>query len=183
MPLSPKSKTSASRPYVRNGTVSRSDVWRLRRDLRDSYDKYEDDYALEPLGPFRPFGSMRAEDIEIQLHGHCSHQWAYKHWTWLHDSATDAGFHPAGGLLHPVIVIPLEQPVQLAQYAELYRGRVSVVAISRVSRTSTEWMSKWCGNQVEKCFTGQVVPPCRSSQVPQSGHSVEGSVDSMRIRE
>lgn len=41
-------------PYMRNGTVSRSDVWRLRRDLRDLYDQDEDDYTLEPLSPWRP---------------------------------------------------------------------------------------------------------------------------------
>ncbi|MBE3048808.1 hypothetical protein IMZ48_41185 [Candidatus Bathyarchaeota archaeon] len=61
-------------PHLQNGSVSRSDVWRLRRDLRDLYE--EDDYVHKPIGPFRPFGTIRFEDIEPELQQHlrCSHQ-------------------------------------------------------------------------------------------------------------
>lgn len=63
-----------SEPHLKDGRVARSNVWRLRRDLRDHLK--EDDYSREPYGPYCPFGAMRVEDIEFELHGHlqCCHQ-------------------------------------------------------------------------------------------------------------
>src|SRR5437762_11562205 len=116
-------------PYMRDGVISRSEVWRLRYDLRDLYDKYENDFTLEPLCPWTPFGAMRFEDTEIELHDHlrCSHLWNYSHWTWLHSAATDTGFFPTGGALYPVAAPSSAESVQLlAQYAAGYQGPADV---------------------------------------------------------
>ncbi|POR36720.1 Uncharacterized protein TPAR_03084 [Tolypocladium paradoxum] len=172
-------------PYLRHNLVSRSDVWRLRYDLRDSYDQYEDDFTRPPLGPWRPFGCMRRKDVETELqdHLHCSHVWTYSHWTWLHNSNTDGGFLPTGGASHPVAKSKLEEPTELLiEYAAQYQHREDVKGIGRRSRNSTELAFKWCGNQVEEGFGGPVVPRPYVSQDPiTSRDSERTSIDRERI--
>lgn len=126
---------------------------------------------------------MRLEDVEIELHSHlyCSHQWTYKHWTWLHSSATDTGFSPVGGPLYPAVETPTYEVTQLAQRAAQYRGPADARAIRRVSRMSTDLTFRWCWNQVEKGFTGYVVPACHYGEVPS--RSKDSLVDSERILE
>jgi len=162
-------------PHLEGGHVTRSNVWRLRRDLKDRYE--EEDYSLEPFGPFCPFGSMQVADIDLELRDHlqCSHQWVYQNWTWLHNSATDTGFRPTNTPIRedgwPSRQYPL---AYVSQCVEKYSSSEDIAAIQRVSRTSTEWTFKWSEDQVEKGFTGQVVPPCDSpSDVPLSGDGEE----------
>jgi hypothetical protein len=74
-----------SGPYLQeDNTISRADVWRLRHDC----------WEVEPEGlPFRstplsgwpPFGVMRPEELELEVHRHIScerHKWQYDRWTW-----------------------------------------------------------------------------------------------------
>jgi hypothetical protein len=162
-------------PYLRDGSISRSDVWRLRRDLRDRYESLEHEvYALEPNVPWRPFGIMHLQDVEVELHDHltCSHRWFYEHWTWRHDLATDAGFRTRGSMVHQA---PLPAPVPsaklVAQCVSEYQNPVDVKYIRDVSKRSTAWTFKWCGNQVEKGFTGHVVPACHYGEARLSHRS------------
>lgn len=63
-----------------------------------------------------------------------------------------------------------------------YRSRRNVKAIRSISRYHTKWVFKWCGNQVEKGFTGHVISPCHYSQAPpRSTDSRIGRVDMARI--
>ena len=173
-------------PYMQNGAISRSDVWRLRRDCQHVYDKYEEDYTREPMCGWRPFGTMPLEDVEIELHNHlhCSHEWVYKHWIWLHNSATDAGRSPAGRsrlmVERPRQTDKTEEPA--LWHGNQYRSRRNVKAIRSISRYHAKWVFKWCGNQVEKGFTGHVIPSCHYSRVPpRSKDSRTRRVDMARI--
>lgn len=144
------------------GSVSRSDIWCLRGDLRHRYE--EDDYRPEPGGPYFPFGTMQLEDIELELHDHlhCSHQWAYKHWTWKHNSDIDAGFKTTGDDFFDYSEqLASKQGVSHSQHARFYHCREDVKAIRHISRSATEGVFRWCASQVEKGFTGHVVPPRR----------------------
>ncbi|KAK1768138.1 hypothetical protein QBC33DRAFT_577788 [Phialemonium atrogriseum] len=78
-------------PYLRDGMVSRSDVWRLRHDCNREYE--DNTFAYSPAYGWPPFDKMRAEDVELEIRNHlqCSHRWEYAWWTWLPDK-TDAGF-------------------------------------------------------------------------------------------
>ncbi|KAK5989828.1 hypothetical protein PT974_08089 [Cladobotryum mycophilum] len=80
------------RPLVRNGMISRTDIWRLRHDCYAEYT--ESDFLSLPFDIWPPFGEMSLKDVEFGIHDHleCSHDWRYKHWTWLPSKTTDAGF-------------------------------------------------------------------------------------------
>ncbi|KAH7325919.1 hypothetical protein B0I35DRAFT_457283 [Stachybotrys elegans] len=137
-------------PHLQNGVVSRSDVWRLRRDLHHLYESPEGEaYKLEPKVPWQPFGSMQFEDIDLELRDHlnCSHGWSYKHWTWLHDSVTDPGFRAHGELLRYApgkTSVPSVDPI--AQYVSQYQNSVDIQYIRGVSERSTAWTFKCKGD-------------------------------------
>ena len=153
---------------LRDIPIPRSDIWRLRRDLNHLYDV--DDYSLEPLGPFCPFGSMEVKDIEPELHSHLQCCWVYKHWTWVHNSTTDPGFRPTGIPfdIPESLIEPLDpNPLYISKYSSYGDGK----AIQALFRISSEWTFKWCAEQVERGFTGHVVPPTRYSEPPLGGNS------------
>ncbi|KAH7308006.1 hypothetical protein B0I35DRAFT_338303, partial [Stachybotrys elegans] len=74
-----------------DGTVSRADVWRLRRECSDSY--LDDTFSHPPPYGWPPFGKMHATDVEHEILEHlsCSHEWRYLHWNWRL-GGTDKGF-------------------------------------------------------------------------------------------
>ena len=99
----------------------------------------------------------------------------YKYWTWDFNSATDPGFHPTGdpfGIPDEPLQNNADSALQCVSGIEEYSAPKEIKAIRRVSRIAKECTFKWCGNQVEKGFTGEVVPPCRYTEViPVSGGS------------
>ena len=61
-------------PYLQDGKISRANIWRLRHDC---HEKYEDDsFLTTPQYGWPPFGTMRIDDVELELldHLNCSHQ-------------------------------------------------------------------------------------------------------------
>lgn len=118
-----------------------------------------------------PLGVMQVADIELEIQRHllCGHVWVYKHWTWQHSFETDVGFDTTGGqFLDHSNPHPLNEAPE-SHNTELYRSREEMLAIRRVSRIATEWTFKWCGNQVERGFTGPVVAPRRGpADIPLS---------------
>ena len=103
----------------------------------------------------------------------------YKYWTWDFNSATDPGFHPTGDpfdIPDEPLQNNADSVLQCVSGIKEYSAPKEIKAIHRVSRTATEWTFKWCGNQVEKGFTGEVVPPCRYTEViPVTGGSEDGA--------
>ncbi|KAM5357257.1 hypothetical protein ACJZ2D_016454 [Fusarium nematophilum] len=135
-----------------DGTVSRADVWRMRHDFSHVYP--DETFSYTPPYGWPPFGSMRAEDVELEIRGHlaCSHQWRYLHWTWSFSGRTDAGFSSwSMRTQHPdedSIATGGEGDVQIKD-GEL---------VLRISRTATEAVFRWSCDQVEKGFGGTIVP-------------------------
>jgi len=170
-------------PYLRDGKVSRADVWRLRHDCHGSYDENVEDYSDEPISGWEPFGSMAVEDVDIEIRDHllCSHQWTYSHWTWCHNSQTDAGFAPDG---RPSFSIHHLEPRNDDDNGEELRlTAADVKAIRRISRLTTESTFSWCYNQVERGMTGTVVPPRHFADSPISFESEASLVDSECIKD
>ncbi|KAI8680731.1 hypothetical protein NCS56_00479000 [Fusarium sp. Ph1] len=83
-----------------DGMAPRADVWRMRHDFSHLYS--HETFSHSPPYGWPPFGSMRPEDIEIEIRGHlsCSHQWKYSHWTWSHSGEADTGLFSRGMRLH-----------------------------------------------------------------------------------
>jgi hypothetical protein len=139
-------------PYVQDGKISRADVWRLRHDCRKNY---EDDYfSTTPQHGWAPFGIMRYEDVELELHGHldCSHQWKYDFWTWLHSGVRDTGILDVKGESHsPKDLLPIYQ-------AEIKGSRTQERRINyAASQAATRRIFEWCSSQVEEGFGGSLV--------------------------
>ena len=76
-----------------------------------------------------------------------------------HDSKNDTGFKRTGGSLLDYYNPDPRRGVSDSHYAVLFHSREDRLAIRRVSKVATSWTFKWCSNQVEKGFTGHVVPP------------------------
>ncbi|EEU37211.1 uncharacterized protein NECHADRAFT_78445 [Fusarium vanettenii 77-13-4] len=83
-----------------DGMVSRADVWRMRHDFSHLYP--HEAFSHTPPYGWPPFGSMRPEDIELEIRDHlaCSHQWKYSHWTWSDSGETDTGLFSRGMRVH-----------------------------------------------------------------------------------
>jgi hypothetical protein len=140
-------------PYVQEGKISRADVWRLRHDCHKNYE--DDSFSAAPPHGWPPFGTMRYEDVELELHGHldCSHQWKYDFWTWLPSGITDTGTLDVKGEPHsPKDLLHIHQ-------AEIKRSRIQERAINyTASEAATRRIFEWCSSQVEKGFGGSLVP-------------------------
>ncbi|KAI1779647.1 hypothetical protein F4818DRAFT_400087 [Hypoxylon cercidicola] len=141
-------------PYLQsNNTVSRANIWRLRRDCSDYYPE-DENYREAPLYPWPPFGVMRAEDIdtELQTHLKCTHRWKYQSWTWLlpkHKS--DKGYVAFYQPSHPIAL-----PVVVSDKNTV--GEEDSKAINQISRHLTERIFSWRYHQVEEGFTDTIVP-------------------------
>jgi len=154
-------------PYLRDGLVLRADVWRLRHDFHMEYP--DNGFSFTPPYGWAPFGSMRAEDVELEIRGHlnCSHQWKYEYWTWLPDNIRDVGFSRNGEALPPRQFSINDERPQRSRNCEVVR---------RISRTATEAIFWWCCSQVEMGFGGALVPyrskPDEILDSTESGHSL-----------
>lgn len=150
-------------PYLHDGKISRSDVWRLRHDCHAEYS--DDGFLYTPPYGWPPFGEMRVQDLELELlhHLRCSHAWSYSHWTWAQSQITDGGI--------PNACLPLEQGwtvdenVQPNDHESLNNHDVSM--------TATKAVFWWCCGQVERGF-GHVIVPRRYGidQALESAESV-----------
>lgn len=122
--------------YLRNGPVSRANVWRLRHDCHSEYKDTAFRYA--PLYGWPPFGEMREEDVEFEIRPHlrCSHEWKYVHWTWRIQTdgntrtveSTDPGF----SLIHKTS--PTRPP---PEQTGVDGGECTAEAISKISKKAT----------------------------------------------
>jgi hypothetical protein len=84
-------------PYLQGGKISRANIWRLRHDCHQNYE--DDSFLATPRYGWAPFGTMRENDVELELLDHlsCSHQWKYDFWTWLPSGIRDTGILDARG--------------------------------------------------------------------------------------
>jgi len=176
-------------PYLRNGKVTRADVWRLRHDCHAAYENQYENYSREPLNPWHPFGGMRLEDVEMEIHDHllCSHQWTYRHWTWLSNLATDAGFFPEGRPSCSNGTWVEEEPGLEDTFDSQNRGTISRAdrcAIRDISRRTTEAIFRFCSHQVEEKIAGNIIPRVTLPDIPLlSSDNETNVVDENRIYE
>jgi hypothetical protein len=73
-----------SGPYVQGNKVSRADLWRLRHEYWNAW-KGGIHFRNLPSTPFRPFGAVDVEEVELMVRGHlhCQrHEWVYSGFTW-----------------------------------------------------------------------------------------------------
>jgi len=74
-----------SGPYLReDNTISRADVWRLRRDCWEVASGGHL-FRNTPLSGWPPFGVMCPDELELEVRRHVDcgrHRWQYHHWTW-----------------------------------------------------------------------------------------------------
>jgi hypothetical protein len=139
-------------PYVQDGKISRADVWRLRHDCHKNYEG--DYFSATPQHGWAPFGIMRYEDVELELHGHldCSHRWKYDFWTWLPSGVRDTGILDVKGESQ----FP-KDPLQIHQ-AEMKGSRTQESVINyAASEAATRRIFEWCSSQVEKGFGNSIV--------------------------
>ncbi|KAK6065233.1 heterokaryon incompatibility protein [Seiridium cupressi] len=149
-----------------NGTISRANVWRLRRDCSSEYpEDKEETYSKAPRHGWKPFGFMAHKDVDLEIQGHiqCCHRWTYTCWNWLDSvSSRDQGFCND--------VRPSYAPMTVSIMQSDQGGEGSIMpdyeAIYRVSQKMTEQMFNWCGSQVELGFTGRVVAARHSFDRP-----------------
>ncbi|RSM14093.1 hypothetical protein CDV31_005555 [Fusarium ambrosium] len=134
------------------GMVPRADVWRMRHDFSHLYS--DETFSCTPPYGWPPFGSMRPEDIELEIRGHlaCSHEWKYSHWTWSYSGETDAGLFSRGMRVHHS-----DRDLRAAETEGNLEIR-DVQAALEISRRATESTFWWCSDQVEKGFGGTIVP-------------------------
>ncbi|RSL48010.1 hypothetical protein CEP54_013112 [Fusarium duplospermum] len=135
-----------------DGMVPRADVWRMRHDFSHLYSN--ETFSYTPPHGWPPFGSMRPEDIELEIRGHlaCSHQWEYSHWTWSYSGETDAGLFSRGMRVHHS-----DRDLTAAETEGNLEIR-DVQAALEISRRATEATFWWCCDQVEQGFGGTIVP-------------------------
>lgn len=142
----------ANDPYVKNGMVSRADVWRLRFDCDQEYADDDDDYSLPPPNGWQPFGNMRVEDVDLQLRGHlnCSHRWKLSNWSWSHGISLSHFFKEDQ--------IPQPSVSEPAIFEQAHFADNDAAIQTNVSKQATEEMFRWCRNQVEEGFSCFVAP-------------------------
>ena len=147
-----------SRPYLReDNTISRADVWCLRHDC----------WEVEPEGlPFRstplsgwpPFGVMRPEELELEVHRHITcerHKWQYDRWTWQLENKrytcdegykarykdwtseldSHSSFHPE----HKIDYVPDNVATQTA-VGEAFRWAATEIEVSNRSIYTHSWV-------------------------------------------
>ncbi|KAI8682113.1 hypothetical protein NCS55_00465800 [Fusarium keratoplasticum] len=150
-----------------DGMVLRADVWRMRHDFSHLYSN--ETFSTTPPYGWPPFGSMRPEDIELEIRDHlaCSHQWKYSHWTWSQSGETDTGLFSRGMRIHHS---PQGFAAAEAEGKFKIRDVESALGISRTATESTFW---WCCDQVEQGFGGTIVPHRFGRDEPLKDKKVE----------
>jgi hypothetical protein len=71
--------------YLQGNQISRADAWRLRYECCNTW-KDGAHFRYLPTSPFRPFGSIKGDELEtvVRKHLECSrHEWTYKGFTWI----------------------------------------------------------------------------------------------------
>ncbi|OAA65942.1 hypothetical protein SPI_02729 [Niveomyces insectorum RCEF 264] len=150
-------------PHVRpNGCVSRAQVWRLRHDFHTVYEDGPTNFPrMPPLG-WPPFGTMREEDVELELRRHlrCNHQWTYEGWTWRPGTDVDKGLPDLSGArtkARSTVAIPRRARTVRIPHKHLK-------SIRTASKTVTEHIFWWANSQVEKGMGGTIVQPIPSGR-------------------
>ncbi|KAL2689080.1 hypothetical protein Neosp_003132 [[Neocosmospora] mangrovei] len=135
-----------------DGMVPRADVWRMRHNFSHLYSN--ETFSYTPPYGWPPFGSMRPEDIELEIRDHlaCSHQWKYSHWTWSHSGETDTGLFSRDMRVHHS-----DRDFTSVGAEDNWKTR-DVEAALEISRTATKATFWWCCDQVEQGFGGTIVP-------------------------
>lgn len=163
-------------PGPHDGLVSRADVWRLRYEC---YREYEDTaFKHPPAHGWPPFGSMREEDVELEIRHHlrCSHQRRYSHWTWEEPRVTDAGFSTV------CMASPTVPPPQTGAHLGGYQGgQYPAEAASKISRKATEKIFWWSCSQVEQGFGTTLVPRLSAPDEPLHSDGSDSSFSAKDI--
>lgn len=71
--------------YLQENQISRADTWRLRYECCNTW-KDGAHFRYLPTTPFRPFGSISGDELEVVVRKHleCSrHEWTYRGFTWI----------------------------------------------------------------------------------------------------
>lgn len=143
-------------PYLRDGQVSRADIWRLRHDCYAQYLPLQD-YSGRPPHGYPPFGAMQEHEVDLELrdHLHCCHDWRYLHWTWILAGPTKAERR----VVNSGVVVGTRStcPPQEWERGERFTmcaNEESITpkdeqVIERLSKAATDQMFSWCSAQVE----------------------------------
>ncbi|RKU46438.1 hypothetical protein DL546_006752 [Coniochaeta pulveracea] len=167
-------------PYLRpDGTVSRADVWRLRHECHTEYEG--DLFEYPPSYGWPPFGRMREEDVELELrpHFHCSHRWAYSHWSWLPANVIGVELpttHTTASPYSPSCEPPITRSTNAADAGKPRQHRFPAKAVFEASKQATMSIFWWCCTEVEKGHGGTLVPRLGPSYAPlavESGPSLK----------
>ena len=141
---------SPDRSWLRDGEVSRADVWRLRHDCYSCYD--DDAFRRMPPYGWPPHGYMLVEDLELEIrpHIHCSHQWEYVSWTWQPSGIVDSGLRASQ---------PPTLPYTDGIFDENGGSNLppSHERDDHASKVATAAIFQWSWAQVEKGF-GSLIP-------------------------
>ncbi|KAM6482692.1 hypothetical protein HDV62DRAFT_361367 [Trichoderma sp. SZMC 28011] len=87
---------SGSGPYLQGNQISREDLWRLRHENWNTW-KGGVHFRHLPRTPFRPFGAIDAEEVEVMVRPHLEcprHEWIYSGFTWTLDNGVDLTHEP-----------------------------------------------------------------------------------------
>ncbi|VUC31985.1 unnamed protein product [Clonostachys rosea] len=147
------------RGVTRKESVSRADVWRLRREFADSYGTRDMEQPLPHAWP--PFGRMRQEDVELEIRDHltCTHRWRYVSWSWGTE-LDDVGFSSFARLSRPCNIMAGQLDLggdggsQIGALVVTNQGMNHIEASDNLTCT----MFSWARSQVEAGFFGTVVP-------------------------
>ncbi|CAH0046407.1 unnamed protein product [Clonostachys solani] len=149
-----------TRGVTRRETVSRADVWRLRREFPNKYRTRDLEQPLPHAWP--PFGRMRREDVELEIRDHlvCNHRWKYVSWSWGTEELDDVGFSSYSKLLRPLNIMAGQFDLggdggsQSGALVVTNRGLNHIEASDNLTST----MFSWARSQVELGFFETVVP-------------------------
>ncbi|UKZ47354.1 hypothetical protein TrVGV298_001572 [Trichoderma virens] len=87
---------TGSGPYLQGNQVSREDLWRLRHENWNAWNGGVH-FRHPPNTPFRPFGSIDAEEVEVAVRPHLEcprHEWIYSGFTWTLDNGIELTHEP-----------------------------------------------------------------------------------------
>ncbi|CAG9986405.1 unnamed protein product [Clonostachys byssicola] len=140
-------------------TVSRADVWRLRRENAHQYKTRDFEQPLPHSWP--PFGRMREEDVELEIREHltCNHRWKYLFWTWAGE-LEDVGFSHCGRLLRPLNIMMGQLDFGGDGWSQYGALNVTNQGLNHIEASDnlTSAMFSWARSQVESGFFETVVP-------------------------
>ncbi|KAL7938174.1 hypothetical protein V8C35DRAFT_143243 [Trichoderma chlorosporum] len=138
---------AGSGPYLRGKQVSREDLWRLRHESWNAW-KGGIHFRHLPTTPFRPFGSVDAEEVEVMLRPHLAgprREWVYSGFTWTLDNGID--------LTHEPRVLPTSwAQFEAESHFDLLPARTGESNISMdytASKRATGDVFRWAATEME----------------------------------